>query len=81
MEALACKCPVVVRDVEVFDYLTNELDCYKGDNNLEFRKKINQVINSNNRVITENGYKMALERNLDEIGKKLLSVYKLGKNK
>jgi 1,2-diacylglycerol-3-alpha-glucose alpha-1,2-glucosyltransferase len=81
LEALACKCPVVVRDVEVFDYLTNEVDCYKGDNNLEFKKKINQIINSNNRVITENGYKIALERNLDEIGKKLLSVYKLGKNK
>jgi 1,2-diacylglycerol-3-alpha-glucose alpha-1,2-glucosyltransferase len=75
LEALACKCPVLVRDVEVFDYLTDGVDCYKGNNNLEFKKKILQMINSNNKIITDNGYKIVEERSLDKIGSKLISTY------
>lgn len=75
LEALACKCPVLVRDVEVFDYLTDGVDCYKGNNNLEFKKKILQMINSNNKIITDNGYKIVEERSLDKIGSKLVSTY------
>jgi 1,2-diacylglycerol-3-alpha-glucose alpha-1,2-glucosyltransferase len=81
LEALACKCPVLVRDIEVFSYLTNEVNCYKGQNNLDFKKIINQIINSNNRMITENGYEIAVERNLEEIGRKLIEVYNLRKKK
>ena len=76
LEALACKCPVLVRDVEVFNYLTDGVNCYKGKNNLELKKKILHIINTNNKTITENGYKIVEERSLDIIGKKLISEYK-----
>lgn len=75
LEALACKCPVLVRDVEVFSYLTDGVDCYKGNNNLELRKKLLQIINSNNKVIMENGYKIVEERSLDKVGKQLVKTY------
>lgn len=81
LEALACRCPVLVRDVEVFDYLTDGIDCYKGKNNLEFKKKLLQIINSNNKYITDNGYKIVEERSLDKIGSKLISTYNKIKRK
>ena len=76
LEALACRCPVIVRDVEVFNYLTDGVNCYKGINNMELKKKILHIINTNNKTITENGYKIVEERSLDLIGKKLISEYK-----
>jgi 1,2-diacylglycerol-3-alpha-glucose alpha-1,2-glucosyltransferase len=81
LEALACQCPVLVRDVGVFDYLEDEVNCYKGSNNTEFKKKLLQIINSNNKVIMENGYKIVEERSLDIIGSKLASIYNMGKKK
>jgi 1,2-diacylglycerol-3-alpha-glucose alpha-1,2-glucosyltransferase len=75
LEALACRCPVLVRDVEVFDYLTDGVNCYKGSNNLELKKKILQIVNSNNKVIVENGYKIVEERSLDKVGTKLKRTY------
>lgn len=81
LEALACKCPVLVRDVGVFNYLEDGVNCYKGSNNVEFKKKLQQIINSNNKTIMENGYKIVEERSLDIIGSKLASVYNMRKKK
>lgn len=76
LEALAAKCPLLIRDIGVYkDWLTDGVNCYKANNNDEFCKKIDQIISSDNKEIVENGYKVAEERSLDKIGLKLKNFY------
>lgn len=76
LEALASKKPVVLRNIGVFEpWLTDKVNCYKGNNNEEFRQLIIKVINSDNTQMVNNGYKIVEERTLDIIGLKFKEVY------
>lgn len=78
LESLATKLPVLIRDIKVFDdWLTDRKNCYKGHNNEEFIKLINEIINTDNKTIVENGYKVVLDRDIKIVGSKLKEVYKL----
>lgn len=76
LEALASKTPLLVRDIGVYkDWLINNKNCYMGKNNEEFIEKLNFILNNDNSKITEEGYKVAQERDLSIIGDKIKEIY------
>jgi len=76
LEALACKTPVLIRDIGVYeDWLTDGVNCYKGATNAEFIRKIQHIIDVQDTTIIENGYKVVEELSLDKIGLKLREIY------
>lgn len=78
LEALSCECPVVVRDIPVYEgWLQHNTNCMKGHSNEEFKKIIEMLILDKNfgSKIASEGRKVALERDLSEIGKLLTRTY------
>lgn len=76
LEALASKCPVLVRDIEVYDsWLKDKVSCYKGHNNEKFHKLIIDIVEKTLPSTTEAGYEVACERSLSIIGEKLKTIY------
>ena len=76
LEALASRCPVLVRDIGVYDpWLTDGVNCLKAKNNAEFNAKLHLIMESDNYEMKENGYKVVEERTLDKIGAKLKQIY------
>lgn len=76
LEALASKTPVLIRDIDIYsEWLKNGEMVYKASDFSEFVEKINWIISGMLPDLTENGYKIALERDLKEIGNELLKLY------
>ncbi len=76
LEALACKCPVVVRDIPVYDeWLNDKKEVLKVKNNDEAINALNFVFDNDMSEMKENGYKIVEARTLDKIGDELKSIY------
>ncbi len=76
LEALASSCPVLVRDIGVYeDWLHDGVDCFKAKNNEEFLDKLDYIMNNDTKKITENGYKIVESLSLDKIGFMLKETY------
>lgn len=76
MEACAAKIPSLIRDIPVFDeWLEDGINVYKAKNLDEFESKIKKIIEGKLPNLTEEGYKVALSRDIKKVGKKLISVY------
>lgn len=76
LEALASHCPVLVRDVGVYeDWLTDGVNCYKGKTNDDFLNKIDLIMNSDTSNIENEGFKLVEERTLEDVGRELKAVY------
>lgn len=76
LEALACKCNILLRDIPVFSkWLENGINCYKGKDTDEFVKLVNKIVTGEYPSLVNEGYKVAKERELFKIGKELLEVY------
>ena len=76
LEALASNCPVLIRDIGVYeDWLKDGRDCYKGHNNQEFLEKLDLIMNSNNAELVKNGYELVEERTLEKVGQELKQAY------
>ena len=76
LEALASSCPVLVRDIGVYeDWLTDGKDCYKAKNNAEFVLKLDYLMNNDNSKVVENGLKIVNNLTLDKIGVQLKETY------
>jgi len=76
LEALASKCPVLVRDIGVYeDWLTDGINCYKAKDNQGFKEKIDYIMSHDNKVVINNGYNLAKERNLSKVGEELKAIY------
>jgi len=75
LEALATKTPVLVRDIGAFDYLTDGVNVFKAKSNAEFVDKINYIFNNDTVNVTTEGYKIASDRDLINIGKELKFEY------
>ena len=77
MEACAAKIPSLIRDIPVFDeWLSDGVNVYKAKNIDEFEEKIKGILNGKLPNLTEEGYKVALERDIKKVGKKLIDIYK-----
>ena len=76
LEALASKCPLIVRDHPVFNpWLENNVNCYKGNSIEEFTKLVEHCLNTKDQNIVNNGYQVAKQRDLKIIGEQLKKIY------
>ena len=76
LEALAMKIPVLIRDIPIYEgWLKDGKNVYKAKNNTEFSKKIKDIITKQVPDLTEEGYKVAEERDIKLIGTKLKGLY------
>ena len=77
IEACACKCKALIRDIGVFDgWLEDGVNIYKAKDLDEFEEKIPKIINGELPDLTEKSYEVAKERDLKVVGEKLKEVYK-----
>lgn len=77
LEALAMKIPVLIRDIPIYkEWFLDGEHIYKGKDLFEFQTKINGILNEEIASLVENGYNIAKERNIEEIGRQLKSEYK-----
>ena len=77
IEACACKTKALIRDIGVFEgWLIDGKNVYKAKDIVEFEEKIKKITSGKLKDLTDEAYKLALDRDLKIIGKKLKSVYK-----
>lgn len=70
LEALACECKLLIRDIPVYkNWLSNRVNCFKGNNNDEFIRLIDEIVSNKFKEITDFGREIALEKDLTNIGK------------
>ena len=76
LEALACKIPVVLRDIPVYNgWLRHGCNVYKGTNADAFEKLTSGILGGTLPSLIEAGRKTALERNYKSIGDRLKQIY------
>ncbi len=76
LEALAAKCPMLVRDIGAFDpWLQNNVNCYKGKDNDEFVSLLEGIVEKKLTSLVEEGYQVAYNRRIERIGEQLKAVY------
>lgn len=75
LEALSCRKPVLIRDIEIFDWLEDGKNCLKSDG--DFEKDLEKLKDPELRQeIGQEALKKSKEFELDKIGDELISVYK-----
>lgn len=76
IEACACYCKALIRDIPVFDdWLIDGKNIYKAKDINEFEKKIKQIINGELPDLTKEAYQVAYERRIEVVGEQLKRVY------
>ena len=76
MEACAAKIPSLIRDIPVFsEWLEDGKNVYKAKDIDDFEIKIKKILEGKLPNITKEGYKVALDRDIKKVGKKLIGVY------
>ncbi len=75
LEALAMKINTIISDIPIYDRLTDGYNVYKAKNIDEFANKIKGLINNTLPSVTNNGYKVAADRDIKVIGHKLKKIY------
>ncbi|MCI8445287.1 MAG: glycosyltransferase family 4 protein, partial [Bacilli bacterium] len=75
LEALAAKTPVLIRDIPIYQgWFEDGKNVYKGTNNKEFKEKITGIVEQKLPNLTKEGYKVAQERSIENIGKELKKI-------
>ncbi len=77
LEALACKIPIIVRDIGAFSYLTHRKNALKAKDNQGFISAIEEVFSKDMSFLVENGVELAKERDLRNIGQQLKEQYEI----
>lgn len=76
LEALALKTKTIISDIPIYDnWLQDGVNVYKAKNVDEFEDKIKRIIKGKLPDVTSNGYKIAKERDIKSVGRKLKKVY------
>lgn len=76
LEALAGRREVLVRDIPVYQpWLVHQKNCYMGNNNEEFKELLQGILTGSLPSVCKEGYEVAQERNIENIGKQLESIY------
>ena len=76
IEACAMKCNILVRDIPIWDGMVEDgVNVYKAKNIEEFTEKIKLILENELPSLKNNTRKIAEERDLKIIGKKLKDVY------
>lgn len=78
LEALSAKIPTLIRDIPVYDkWLQDGINVYKAEKKDEFKEIITKILQKKLTNLTEMGYKLAMERDLKNIGNRLKKIYSL----
>lgn len=76
LEAMAASQRIIVRDIGAFDpWLVDGQNCYKGNNNEDFAKLIEGVVEKRLNDTSKAAYDTAKERSIERIGQELKKVY------
>jgi len=76
MEACSCKQKAIIRDIPVFeDWLEDGVNVYKAKDVNDFEEKIKKIMNNELKDLTNEGYKVALSRDVKKVGKELTDIY------
>ena len=76
LEASAMKTKSLIRDIPVFeDWLQDGIHTYKAKSLEEFEDKIHKILNGELPNLTEEAYKVAEERKIENIGIQLKALY------
>lgn len=76
IEACACKCDAIIRDIPIFeDWLTDGVNVYKAKDVDEFESKIRLLLEGKLCSVKENSFEVAEKRDLRKIGKELKNIY------
>lgn len=76
IEACACRQNAIIRDIPIFDgWLKDGKNVYKAKNVDEFERKIKLFFDGKLPSVVDEAYKVAKERDIKEIGKKLKKIY------
>lgn len=77
IEACAARISSLIRDIPVFDeWLIDGVNVYKAKDIDEFEIKIKKILNGELPDVTNEGYKVALERDIKKVGVDLINIYK-----
>lgn len=72
LEALACKIPVLIRDIPIYSgWFEDGKNIYKAKTLDEFEEKVRKIVEHELPDLTEQGYLEAKKRDIKEIGKEL----------
>jgi 1,2-diacylglycerol-3-alpha-glucose alpha-1,2-glucosyltransferase len=76
LEALASKQAVIIRDIPVYqDWLIDNVDVLKAKSINDFRDKITYLANNDDQKLKNNGYKVALSKDINIIAEQLYKIY------
>lgn len=76
VEACACMTPAIIRDIPIFDgWLEDGINVYKAKDVDDFEKKIKLYLDGKLKPVMKKAHRVAEERDLKYIGKKLREVY------
>ncbi len=77
LEALASRCPLIVRDIGVYKpWLSDGVNAHLSTNDRGFAKAIASLLEKGeSKEILDAGYKVAEERSLDKVGAELKAAY------
>lgn len=76
LESLAMKSKTLVSDIPIYDeWLIDGENIYKASDVDEFEEKIKKIINNELPDLTEEGYQVAVDRDIKKIGEKLKEIY------
>lgn len=77
LEAAYCGLPIVVRDIPVFEYLTDEKTALKGSSEAELAGAVRRLLEnpSLRKTLGENAQEWARKHTLDNVGAALRTVY------
>ncbi|WP_058305974.1 glycosyltransferase [Gracilibacillus massiliensis] len=78
LEALAAKIPILIRDIPIYkDWLQNGQTVYKGRTLEDFEQTSKDIIEQRLPDLSENGFQLALERDIKVVSHKLMELYQL----
>mgnify|MGYP004632200355 FL=1 len=76
IEACACSCDSIIRDIPIFDdWLYDGINVYKAKDVDEIERKIKLFLNNKIPSVSKNAYDVAKQRDISKIGEELKKIY------
>ena len=76
LEAFTSKIDTIVSDIPVFDWTKKNIDVYKASNIDEFEMYIKKILEKELPSLVDNAYKTVEPKEIKNVGKHLINIYK-----
>lgn len=77
LEALACKCPTLIRDIPIYSDFKDGRDLYKFTDFNSLCRCADDMLSDRLPDLTESGYAAVTEKAISSVGQRLADVYKM----